>query len=253
MKNNLWVSKKNPIAMWIGELSLAENAAEVIKTVVQEVLGLGEKEQVYRVLSTRGKYPYSAASGITYWEYLQQLPETERFKGPLLAPGYPGKYPDGEVLTPGRVCYYGLKDRLIDLRGHTESEVNDLGELLKSLEPGIKDSPFTTSSGSPVMITIGRVTEARGKDTLSINVVIHSDIWFPHVRALYSEQREQYPSLDMWDNSELAFCHTPRFNRFLDGIAQLIKDLGGSWYLVREDIGDFSYHSMLTDHGIILG
>jgi hypothetical protein len=56
---------------------------------------------------------------------------------------------------------------------------------------------------------------------------------------------------NMYDNQELALCHTPRLNRFLTRVYDLTQEIGAEWNF---SLGDCHkcYQPMLTEKGIQL-
>ncbi len=84
----------------------------------------------------------------------------------------------------------------------------------------------------PIFISINdremdktNLPDRSGEDEL-YEIMLCSDIWFPRVVGWLDSEEPYY------DNSELAALNTPRLNRFLQKMEDLILGLGGKWQLV---------------------
>jgi hypothetical protein len=55
-----------------------------------------------------------------------------------------------------------------------------------------------------------------------------------------------------YDNRKLAFCHTPRLNKFLGGVRESSQALGGTWSLSEAKGMARHYSTMVHESGLVL-
>lgn len=84
------------------------------------------------------------------------------------------------------------------------------------------------------------------------SIQLKTDIWFPRVAGFLEDVNLPSDLSEMFDNSELASRHTPRLNRFLNSIYNLVQDLGGEWEFVKPEGEGRLYKTMCNLHGIEL-
>jgi hypothetical protein len=257
MKKNYWiVERKNCFARWYVSFP-GEPMCDPYRMLafLKEVLAAGEREQVFRVVETREPNSFKVSPGWTYSQFLEKmLVEQGRlvFFEQLRAAS-PWRAEDGADLTPAKICYYDLDGEL------TEAEVDDLGALLERLRPGDPTDPHWSyhrrnhmASSNPIVLS-GQLgykrydgeSDPSNLATPYLGIKLETDIWFPKVVGFIDGE------LDWYDNSELANCHTPRFNRFFATVKELAFELGGQWEMEDSDIVR-SYLPMLSLDGIIL-
>ena len=157
--------------------------------------------------------------------------------------------------TSGRICYF-------DNTGKTNNAVvNNLGAFLKTLNPedtNVRDS-FMEDAG-PLTITSNSIhkkdmQESNGKarKPLIFNISLRTDIWFPTVLGLSNNQQDYSQSQPKWyDNHDLATCHTPRLNKFLNKVNQLTLNTGGEWKLNEAEGIAEHYQAMVKESSILL-
>lgn len=131
------------------------------------------------------------------------------------------------------VAWFDRDDRLV------EAPVQDLGAILRALEPVPDSIPYTfTFLVPPVRIT-GRSLRYQGTPpsldasatslTVGIWIAIHSDIWFPFV---FGSAHPWADHKQMFDNRPLATRHTPRLDAFLGQVGEAVRARGGTWRVV---------------------
>ena len=195
------------------------------------------------------------------------------------SPGFVDK--DLWVYAATLLSYYDRNGQLV------EREVDNLGALLRQLRPAEElinpELPeknklsekkliesyqahgsaifFRSSKGSDLvrweeLETWNNLPEEvrKDKDEPSVSkaylvIEIYSDIWLPKVLGVLDDVLPNDPPLH--DNRELALRHTPRLNRFLQGVKKLIEQRGGTWEADECDTSRY-YTEMIGDEGIIL-
>lgn len=145
-----------------------------------------------------------------------------------------------------RLSYYSVADELI------ESEVCDLSAPLDAF--CVENSELIYSAhrrrGFGVVRISGEVVRREDEEVRggSMQFILHSDIWFPYVRA-YAHHRCNETDIYI-KNDVLARLNTPRLNRFLSELRSVFLEAGGSWSLSDGSVG--SYQHWLSDEGISL-
>ena len=147
-----------------------------------------------------------------------------------------------------RCAWFNDQDDII------EEFTTDLGTVLRSLQP--EPGAIWTrhmSSWSPVAIR-GGVTEISDREPCSLLTDIHlgiatfTDIWFPFVLGIahLSHDGERF-----FDNRDLARRHTPRLNRFVSSVADLIIASGGTW-AIDDGVIAPQMRPWVSERGILL-
>jgi hypothetical protein len=132
-----------------------------------------------------------------------------------------------------------------------------MGGLLKSLRPDEPKPTMYTAHVPPVSI---RGTSIRLSDLQKTSykrptfffITLNTDIWFPQVYGFLDSPMRERKTHHWHDNLELAQHHTPRFNRFLQGVRKLVLDYGGTWEVLTEQPETSFYKHMITEEGILL-
>jgi hypothetical protein len=186
---------------------------------------------------------------------------------------YPGRQ---TLFAPTRLCYYeseklvgaDIQDtgelsfdelgNLYQLQNKVvEADIQDIGALLKQLRPDDKEEyghymwhmlPLVVSGHRVVPDRIDVGNKWGISPTLTIKT--YSDIWFPFV-VDPTERRRVGSVVELFDNRELANCHTPRLNQFLGETYQLAKKYGADWEIETGYIHD-KYKPMITKTSILL-
>jgi len=187
---------------------------------------------------------------------------------------FPKSHPRQQTLfAPTRLCYYESKklmgadiqdidELLFDDLGNlyqiqskvVEADIQDIGALLKQLRPDDKKEyshymqhvlPVIVNSHRVVPDKIDVSNKLGGSPALTIKT--YSDIWFPYV----VDPIESCSVVELFDNRELANCHTPRLNQFLGETYQLAKKYGADWEIETGYIHD-KYKPMITETSILL-
>jgi hypothetical protein len=254
-RKNLWVANRNSFVKWLITFPPPSDAAntERLFQFAREFLAATEREDLFRIVETRPPYVFHAADGLNYADYMQQTAaQTGEIAFFNLGGPYVGAVPKyGQLQTPGRVCYFDAKGNLSD------REIENLGFLLKQLRPkdaNLNDlwmapiAPITiTGTGAAVPV---QASQYRTWDRPYLFISLYTDIWFPWVwGAMEDIQAKSVQRLH--DNRELAFCHTPRLNRFLASAHEITLELGGNWEVDWPEIPKF-YAEMVTENGILL-
>jgi hypothetical protein len=254
-RTNRWISNTAPLLEWDAVFPPPKSLADVERLLhlTMAVLEVGEREAVYRVSQTEGYSPLQAFDSSTRCTYAQHVEKIFFETGDLL----PMSSMSSDYKISGefsKICYYDQAGEIV------EEEVDSLGEILKRTRQDVESMPHRMAVGiAPVKIYGNELGGKAGFWTperyhpffeTTFTVQLFTDIWFPQVIGFaesdYGKEREE----EGYDNRELALCHTPRFNRFLLSVRQLVLDYGGTWS-IGDDVG-VGYGHAITENGIIL-
>jgi hypothetical protein len=250
---NFWASMEAPFAGWYGKFPPEAGLGNPDRQLsfLVKVYEFAERECVYQVVEPPNTYSeYLDGSSIcTYAQFLQaHYAKT-------------GKLSYALPYSTTRLCYYDLEGDLV------ESDIEDTGELLERLHPDKEHRRFNMSYEVPAEIRVYRhrvsssekvnipytqsIDAAEGQ-TIDLSIMLHSDIWFPWVVG-WLEKRPAFGSKnDKYDNRELAQCHTPRLNRFISTVRELVLEYGGNWVIAYPPPDTGFYSPMVTEQGILL-
>jgi hypothetical protein len=248
---NYWTTLKNSAAAsWFVTLpSIGSGGVEKLLRFASGLLEAGEQENVYCIVQAGASEPYSEIHKYSYVEHLVEVMERTNIlplfsgEGRLIPTG------NGQLQALSKVCYYDLSGSLV------EAEIKDLGLLLKQLRPEkAEDSMGYMSHVAP--ITISGLTKIDVQNTRNnpvyISIKLETDIWFPWVVGFLEDCEPPLNLQDMFDNRELALQHTPRLNRFLSSVYDLVQELNGEWELGESDEECSFYERMRGIHSIEL-
>lgn len=255
---NRWVTRMSPpFAEWEMRLPAISDEAGVgtLLKFVTSFLEIGHREDVYRIMETRGPDAFRLDSGQTYTDYLRQATGRLGFI-PLFTLGFGVAPTDaGLVRTPGRVCFYDSRGEMV------EEEVENSGRLLASLRPQdvAEAGSRCMASMAPLTVMGEKVYTGNGhgpndaaQRPIRVKVSLQTDIWFPRVLGILEDVFPAPNEEGMYDNRELALCHTPRLNRFLAGVQELVTEAGGEWELLAPEGSAEHYAGMVSENGISL-
>jgi hypothetical protein len=227
---NLWVQVENPFVTWTARLEAVVDKPERVRSIVDAVLLAGSTYQVFKPQSApvigydRDRDGELRDTLSRQWNE-SLIVDAGAFTGAAMHPDHPRS-----SRVTARVATYDHNDEV------SETEVDDLGRLLRALEPvpGSISQGFTRSY-PPVRLIGPRLAFEKERDECvlitklpdpAISIALHSDIWFPFVfgssHPLADHQR-------MFDNRELASRHTPQLNRFIADVARAVRDAGAEW------------------------
>jgi hypothetical protein len=243
----------------------------------KKVLQAGEEEGVFRVEKIWDDPPLydKAASGQSYADYVEQ---TLRQTGELVF--FQQLSNHYSLDAPARICYYDLEGKVVEAEPR-RSELGGLGGLLSQFRPDVVQdwkSCYLSRNHNPLELRGQKAWERKREDFLSytdeefeqrrfrqayLDIEIYTDIWFPWISG-YMEDEDRgwktgfvdgktviYQEGEWYDNRELAMCHTPRLNRFIQRVKQLTLDYGGEWSIDRADAKG-SWDSHWNEDGIVL-
>jgi hypothetical protein len=234
----------------------------------KKVLQAGEEERVFRVEKIWDDPPIydKAASGKSYADYIEQ---TLRQTGELVF--FQQLNNNYSLEAPARICYYDLEGKVV------EAEISRLGNLLRQSRPDVNQdwkSCYLSPNHNPIELRGQRGVEWKREDfpewtdkefeetdkfqQAYLVIETYTDIWFPEVKGYLEDWGEdEYGQSVIWktrqwqDNRELALCHTPRLNRFIQRVKQLTLGYGGEWSIDRDDVNG-SWDSHWNEDGIVL-
>lgn len=227
---NLWIQAENAFATWIADFTPISAKPAAILDFVRAVLISGKKHRVFDV-SEAPTIGYRRGAGLTLDQRLADLLSHDRildlfgFTGAAMLPGI-----SGSSTVEAALCYYDRSGQLV------EGATTDPGALLASLEPAPDSIPNGMMRHYPAMRVTGRqyvsVQEGTPVDRsahpypVAALFAVHSDIWFPWI---FGSAHPEADHVRMFDNRELANCHTPRLNAFLTEIATVARRSGGTF------------------------
>jgi hypothetical protein len=249
---NLWIHTEHAFVTWIANFTAIARKPAAILEFVQAALVAGAKHRIFDVAEAP-LIGYQRDRHGALGDLLGRLLERDRvldlfgFTGAAMLPGLPRS---STVETS--LWHYDREDQLV------ERVVTDQGALLASLEPVPGSIPNGCMTHYPAVRITGRryvdVHEGVPVDNSShplpvaVLIAIHSDIWFPWVFG------GAHPEADlrrMFDNRELASCHTPRLNAFLGEVAAAARRVGGSFGVWPDGTADPAIH-WVDDSSVLL-
>jgi hypothetical protein len=262
IKRNRWVASEDvAYATWQAKFPKGQMTDPwELWPFLKGVLQAGEEEGVFRITEVGAGEPpdYSGTSGQSYTEFAEQI---------LIQEGRLTFFKDIERCNaPAWLCYYDLEGNLVEAEVPSRREFGGLGGLLRQLRPDVdqdlKGSWLYQDHNPLGLYGQGGIawkredfpewTDEEFEETdkfqhAYLNIETHTDIWFPWVSGhLENEDRGWrtdiingkvivYKEGELYDNRELAHCHTLRLNRFIQRVKQLTLDYGGKWSIDTRD------------------
>jgi hypothetical protein len=246
MKQNHWISDKNPLATWLADLTAVRSRADVLQAWLLAVVDAAESADVYTLRSS-SHLDYDRARDGALSPRLRQLAAARGilhlfdFRDEPATPGTAWRF-----RVTGRMAYYDGGGTLI------EKDEEDLGRLLGALRPDKREeSSIYMKPRAPLEITgshmdLASPAEAR-RASLPVRFEIHSDIWFPWLQGSLDGSDMTFPH----DNRELANRHSPRLNQLLAAAREATLQAGGTWGLDPDNCDGHSWF-MFHDSGVAL-
>jgi hypothetical protein len=232
---NLWVVYDEPVATWVADLSVVRHEPRALLDWLLQTLAAGDERQVY----------VPRAAPLADYERERDGPPTDFFARAFAERGVVDLFDfassgmrviDGARFSAAsRVAYYERGGQLV------ESEVDDLGMLLRALRAEDVDAAPNLMKRYPPLVAAGprldfndpdRSVWALRRDEVRVSFRIFSDIWLPWVRGFLEED---YDLSRRFDNRPLASRHAPRLNAFLSHARAATLAAGGTWELDDED------------------
>ncbi|MDH5181555.1 MAG: hypothetical protein OEZ39_15745 [Gammaproteobacteria bacterium] len=249
---NLWVVENRPRATWVADLSDFSQSPEKLSDWLNETLQAAEKNSVYSVQQAPLiNYDHSRDGELT--GFLKHLYTSSGIVD-LFDFAHSGSSPVNGIRfqSSARICYFNTGGT------KTESDVDDLGELLAGLRTDIpveETVGLMTRGISPLFIQGAKINFQNPNESvwayktgqIKIRFSLYSDIWFPWVAGFLEECFNVHRP---HENHDLAQCHTPRLNQFISSVADSTRKYNGKWSLDLEDSRVMAW--MLSDDGVIL-
>jgi hypothetical protein len=248
---NLWVTKDEPFAMWVADLSAIRHEALSLLAWLLEVAKWGEEFEIYNVQEAP-LAGYRRDRDGQLGNYLEhQFASTRRLDLFQFARSGMQDFRGCRFRTIARMAYFDQHGQV------TESEVDDLGTLLRKQRPSdVEASAGLMSRCPPLEITGPKIAFEQPQESIwmlkenevLVRFCIFSDIWLPWVGGFLADGFDPFK---LCDNRMLAQLNTSRLNRFLATVRDTTRKCGGSWYLDQESIhGNLRF--MLDDTGVFL-
>lgn len=247
MKQNFWTTTFGNVGFWTGYMeNLPEARLEFLLSLAKQILLLGEQ---YGVLHIEKFNNVIMKSHDDYLEHTAKIAENDGY-----FPWFTFQRPiDDEKSYVTRICYYSKDGTL------REDSVDNMGALLADLRPNdVNTYSIHRYMRAVRPITIeGQLVPCKNEGIkkfvdweFHFNIYLETDIWYPYVLGYLETDRMPR---QLYDNRELALCHTPRLNSFLVAVRRIILDLGGGWFFDKEGSSARDpYYERLTEVGISL-
>jgi hypothetical protein len=159
------------------------------------------------------------------------------------------EWPAGRRLrTSGRIACHDEAGEVV------EREVDDLGALLAASHPEATEADRPFMGHAPPLEVLGAAIDLRrpGGQEARLCVESRSDLWFPRVLGVLDGDVPSPPAGPARDNSALAAIHTPRLNRFVRVVRDLVESRGGTWRIAEPEGIARRYAARVTQDGISL-
>lgn len=245
---NYWVTEKHDFAFasWSIILPCPQNQNRVtdLLNLYKCISKLGEELDIFMVAE---KNCFLLRKNYNYANYIERI---------FLNSGRLESF--GEVSNTifdvySKIAYYNKNNIL------KEEFIKDMGSLMvETRDIDIENTPSRfVRKTSPIDIMGGCIADASdcsNGDDIHIFIGLYSDIWFPWLLGALEKENDSiavnHPVLGKaYDNRELAYHHTPRLNKFLFEVFELVSNYGGEW----EKGDDTSFYSqMFNETGIYL-
>lgn len=251
MKNN-WVAQlRKPFALWTLSLPsiLSPLDLEQVFAFTDAFEALGHTYEIFEI-EKEGHNKYS-----------DHIKETSKQTKRLPFFDFGLEVDHAEIKCSGKICYFTKT-------GIAQKKVADVGALLVSLieEEGLDEldeqiykyeKPYYTKSVAPVSLTGNSpwmpIDSNKYRSRAIIDIELYTDIWFPWVSGALRAFQARKQS-ELFDNRQLAQCHTTRLNDFLADAKKLTLEYGGTWDCVKErdELVESMYIDMIYETGINL-
>jgi hypothetical protein len=232
---NMWVSGKNPIAVWVADLSQPSVDVSLLLQWMTCCLEAGEKCEVLKVLEAPLLNYRKNRDGALMTVIENHYLTTGQLDLFWFTDSGVRELNGGRYRGAAKMAYYDTEGQV------RESDVDDLGQLLRDLGTPEEPDGFLFMKRYPPLDPLGvRINYRHPKQSEGVfrwghprvTFSIYSDIWLPWVNGMLSGN---YDVNKRFDNRELARVHTPRLNAFLGTVRDKTIELGGSWLLDEDD------------------
>tara|TARA_B100000530_G_scaffold135289_1_gene84439 strand:+ start:96 stop:1271 length:1176 start_codon:yes stop_codon:yes gene_type:complete len=221
---NLWVQSELPFATWRVDLKPAVHRSRSdFEQFVAAIIDSGERTEILRVLRV-DSLGYDREDHGPLLPFVQHL--WKRQAGPDVFGPMEG------VVIESQIAWFDGTGRLF------ESPVRHLELILEMDEPyvgavdGFREPVPPVRIFGPTWEEIQWAAHRERSPLVELEIVLHSDIWFPWISGL------AHPLVDhrrKFDNRVLAHRHTPRLNAFLEDAASAAERLGTALVLDRDE------------------
>jgi len=202
---NLWIQTEMEFVAWSADIAALLPTPDALLELLRKLRALGTEHEVF-ALGAAAEPPLGAG-----WRDRREIDADL----------------SGFGIPRARMAWYDRNDRLV------EGMVEDLGEVLRSLQPqpdlfprGYMELGWAPLQVSGVKYRYSDVAPVRSHMIHTIGFSIYSDIWFPFV---VGSPHPAHDYIRYFDNRELAMRHTPRLNRFLADARAAVIDAGATW------------------------
>lgn len=236
---NYWTCSRDYFGGWSIEFPQFNNLDQIINLTnfMSRILAIGSKEKILSVRSSS----YLQQLGVPNLPYIEQIEWLIINKQVLEFFTY---FNIRDTNKTGLISYYKEDGSVLD------EEVGDMWELLKRLHPNEYDLSRPARVSPIDIMGVGNIPTDKNiglERGIGAQIYLFTDIWFPSLK------RVSDASVKEFDNSELAYRHTPRLNNFLTSVRDITLQWGGHWRVMSPSVQESAhYKAQLTEIGIKL-
>jgi hypothetical protein len=234
-KTNEWGISDYEYAQWIICIPAPKNINNLYELLrfYKSFDVLSRNNKIYMIDEIEGEFKDS--ENFHYIDWIEQTFLQTQF---LMTPGIggyvgptdnPKDSPRQTILT--EICFYDENNNI------QSQKINNIRRILQATYD------YERCDITPIEIFGSSIGLERVlNDTYDVHIWINckTDIWFPWI---------PHRKGGVYDNRELAHCHTSRLNNFLSGVKELVLDIGGTFEI---DCTSSFYEKQLSQAGISL-
>jgi hypothetical protein len=255
MKKNKWWIRDYEYLVWWIEIPCPQSMNGILKILklYRDIEKLCYEYKIYMIDEIEGIF--KKTNNFYYVDWIEKQLNQRQVLESLGAGSYvgisgnPEDFPTQTILT--ELCFYNKHGEL------QKKQVNNIRTILQETVTNecLEDWEIDKDIFDPNIRTLDISAINISGDSLRINDILNNDntrekinifmscetnIWFPWI-----PDNKGNP----YDNRELAYCHTPRLNKFLSGVRKLVLDCGGTFEVECQ----YSfYNEQICENGIIL-
>ena len=255
MKKNEWYVSSYEYVSWYISISYPKNMNDITKILklYRDIEKLCYQYRVYMIDEISGVF--KATKNFYYTDWIEQQIDKRRVLQSLGVGSYVGynhnveDCPQQTILT--EVCFYDenseiKKEIISNIKNLLQQSYTNDGLEDWEIDRQIFDKNNHTLDVSPIYISGDSLyiedvcKDDKTREMMYMVIKSETNIWFPWILDNLG---------NLYDNRELAYCHTPRLNHFLLNVKDLISNFGGTFEI---DCDSPLYSQQVSDAGILL-